>query len=288
MTIQPADLRALPLFRDFKDAHLAELLKAFERETLPAGKTLFQVGEIPSRFMLLGKGEVSLMEGTDERFRLRPLAPIGELGSMTGIPRNVTAVAATEIELFSVDLSKLLRFFEANGAVGLSFYQALLGLVSDKVRRDELRMEQMRANIIRTQKAMKQLREIVLAAPETEISKPLFDALDDLIEHNRRAHYRCAPTNKFAARVRLDDGAMADVAEVSDGFLKVAPGAAMPALGEAWSAVLCLPLGEMPVSGTIQRAGTDGVVVRLDGFIDDYRRMLEDYMTRLQMLDFVV
>ncbi|MFO0670033.1 MAG: cyclic nucleotide-binding domain-containing protein [Polyangiaceae bacterium] len=111
-----------------------------ERETLPAGKTLFQVGEIPSRFMLLGKGEVSLMEGTEERFRLRPLAPIGELGSMTGIPRNVTAVAATEIELFSVDLTKLLRFFEANGAVGLSFYQALLGLVSDKVRRDELRM----------------------------------------------------------------------------------------------------------------------------------------------------
>lgn len=288
MTIQPADLRAIPLFHDLKDAHLGELLKAFERETVPANKTLFQVGEVPSRFMLLGKGEVSLMEGTEERFRLRPVAPIGELGSMTGLPRNVSAVTATEVELWSVGVPKLLSFFETHGSVGLSFYQSLLGLVSDKVRRDEMRLDQMRTNIIRTQKAMKQLREVVLAAPETEISKPIFEALDDLIEHNRRAHYRCVPTPKLPAQVRLDDGAMADVAEVSDGYLKVANGAAMPKAGEVWSAVLVMPLGEMPVSGTVQRIAHDGVVVRLDGFIDDYRRMLEDYMTRLQMLDFVV
>ena len=30
------------------------------------------------------------------------------------------------------------------------------------------------------------------------------------------------------------------------------------------------------------------ICYRAIGFIDDYRRMLEDYMTRLQMLDFVV
>jgi CRP-like cAMP-binding protein len=288
MSIQPADLRAIPLFRDLKDAHLVELLKAFERETVAAQKTLFQAGEVPARFMLLGKGEVSLMEGTEERFRLRPIAPIGELGSMTGLPRNVSAVTATEVELWSVGVPKLLGFFETHGAVGLSFYQSLLGLVSDKVRRDELRLEQMRTNIIRTQKAMKGLRELVLASAETEISKPIFEALDELIEHNRRAHYRCVPTPKFPASVRLDDGAMASVAEVSDGYLKVASGAAMPKAGETWSAVLVMPLGEMPVSGTVQRIAHDGVVVRLDGFIDDYRRMLEDYMTRLQMLDFVV
>lgn len=288
MTIQSADLRAIPLFRDIKDAHLGDLLKAFERQTMPAGKTLFEVGEVPSRFMLLAKGEVSLMEGTDERFRIRPIAPIGELGSVTGLPRNVTAVTATEVELWSVGVPQLMAFFESHGAVALSFYQALLGLVSDKVRRDELRLDQMRTNIIRTQKAMKQLRELVLAAPETEISKPIFEALDDLIEHNRRAHYRCAPVGKFQAHVRLDDGGLVDVGEVSDGFLKVATTKDAPKPGEAWSAVLVLPSGEMPVSGNVQRVGGDGYVIRLDGFIDQYRLMLEDYMTRLQLLDFVV
>jgi CRP-like cAMP-binding protein len=288
MTIQPADLRAIPLFRDIKDAQLGELIKAFERETLPAGKTLFQVGEVPTRLVLLAKGEVSLMEGTEERFRLRPLAPIGELGSMTSHPRNVTAVTATEVELLSVGVPKLLAYFESHGPLGMSFYQNLLSLVSDKVRRDEMRLEQMRHNIIRTQKAMKKLRELVLASVETEISKPIFEGLEDLIEHNRRAHYRVVPHPKFAANVRMDDGTVASVNEVSDGFLKVVPGTPMPPNGEFWSAVLVMPLGEMPVSGMIQRTGPDGVVVRLDGFIDDYRRMLEDYMTRLQLLDFVI
>lgn len=288
MTIQPADLRAIPLFREIQDAQLTELLKAFERETLPAGKTLFEVGEVPTRLVLLTKGEVSLLEGQDERFRLRPLAPIGELGSMTAHPRNVKAVTATEVELYSVGVSKLLAFFESHGALGLSFYQNMLGLVSDKVRRDEMRLEQMRHNLIRTQKAMKKLRELVLAAVETEISKPIFEALEDLIEHNRRAHYRVVPHPKFMANVRMDDGAMAQVNELSDGFLKVVPGTAMPAKDEMWSGVLVMPLGEMPISGTIQRVGPDGTVVRLDGFIDDYRKLLEDYMTRLQLLDFVI
>src|SRR5262245_28939472 len=135
MTIEPADLRAIPLFREIKDAQLVELLKAFERETMPAGKTLFEVGEVPKRLVLLTKGEVSLLEGDEERFRLRPLAPIGELGAMTSHPRTVRAVTATEVELYSVGVPKLLAFFESHGALGLSFFQNLLGLVSDKVRR---------------------------------------------------------------------------------------------------------------------------------------------------------
>ena len=286
--IQPSDLRTLPLFRDIKDAQLTELIGTFAKETLPAGKTLFQVGEVPTRLVLLFKGEISLLEGEEERFRLRPLAPVGELGAITSHPRNVTAVTATEVELYSVPVAPLLAFFESHGPLGLSFYQNLLGLVSDKIRRDDMRIEQMRWNIIRTQKAMKKLRDLVLQSVETEISKPIFEALDDLIEHNRRAHYRVVPHPKFPAKVRLDNGALHDVAEVSDGFLKVAPGAEMPKDGGEWSAVLILPAGEMAVSGVIQRTGKDGVVVRMDGFIDEYRKMLEDYMTRLQLLDFVV
>ena len=95
--IQPSDLRTLPLFRDIKDAQLTELIGTFAKETLPAGKTLFQVGEVPTRLVLLFKGEISLLEGEEERFRLRPLAPVGELGAITSHPRNVTAVTATQV-----------------------------------------------------------------------------------------------------------------------------------------------------------------------------------------------
>jgi hypothetical protein len=36
------------------------------------------------------------------------------------------------------------------------------------------------------------------------------------------------------------------------------------------------------------REGIDGTVVKLDTLVDEYRLALEDYVTRVQMLDFVV
>jgi hypothetical protein len=68
---------------------------------------------------------------------------------------------------------------------------------------------------------MKQMREIVLAAAETEISKPLFESLDQLIDNNRRANYRVSPTAAYAAQVKLDNGHLARVVEVSEGYLKI-------------------------------------------------------------------
>jgi hypothetical protein len=42
------------------------------------------------------------------------------------------------------------------------------------------------------------------------------------------------------------------------------------------------------VSGRVIRSGTDGVVMQLDLLIDAYKAAMFDYITRLQMLDFVI
>ena len=55
-----------------------------------------------------------------------------------------------------------------------------------------------------------------------------------------------------------------------------------------WVGVLVMPVGEILLSGSIERDGPDGVVVKLEVMIDSYKAMLEDYVTRLQMLDYVV
>lgn len=290
MNVTPADIRTVPLFRDITDEHLAALMKAFERATHPAGHTLFSAGEVPARFLLLVRGEVTVTGDGDARgFVVRAIAPIGELGSLSGIPRNTTAVVSAEAEIWSIALSDLMAFFERHGDIAFPFYHNLLGVVSDKIRRDRRRMDEMRANIVRTQKAMKRLRELVLDGPETPISQPVFEALDELIEKNRRAHYRVAPTPRYPAWLRLDDGTRVDVLEVSDGYLKLAPGEPRVVGPNNESVgVLCLPTGEILVSGRVERKGPDGVVVALDELIDAYRAQLEDYVTRVQLLDYVV
>jgi len=288
MTIAAQDLQSVPLFRDFSGEHLEALAKVLKRETFPANHVLFKTGDLASQFLVLVRGEVALREEPNELFRLRAVATIGELGAVTGLARNTDAITATEAEIWSIPVPDLLKFFESHGEVAYPFYRNLLGAASDKIRHDRRRLYDMRANLIRTQKRMKALRELVLAARETEISKPVFEALDELIEHNRRAHYRVTPAPALPASVRMDDGSTVRLLELSEGFLKLDLHATAWPKGAEWTGVLCLPSGEIMVSGRVLRAGNDGVVMQLDLLIDAYKAAMFDYITRLQMLDFVI
>jgi CRP-like cAMP-binding protein len=291
MTVRPSDLQAIPLFHGITDEHLAELMGAFERLSVGPGEVLFEAGSAPTHFFLLVGGEVSLRDpgSTGEpRFRLNPIAPIGELGAVTGMRRSTTAETTQPSEIWRIGVGALTEFFEKHGDVAFPFYHNLLNIVADKVRRDGRRIEEMRANLIRTQKQMKRMLEAVLESEETPLSKQLAETLEDLIEHNRRIHYMVAPSRTLTSSVRLDGGAMVAVREISDGLLRLAKSDAAPAVGSDWSGVLVTPGGEVPVSGKVEASGADGALIRLDLLIEQYAAVLRDYLTRVQMLDFVV
>jgi CRP-like cAMP-binding protein len=289
MSLTPDALRTVPLFADLADDHLQALSAVFTPLELAEGDVLFREGDEPTHFILLAKGEVTIAYAGEPRFRLVPIAPIGELGTLTGVARRTSAVASAKSTIWRVERGALLRFFEQRGDVAFRFYHALLAIVADKIRRDELRMQAMRDNLVFTQKAMKALRDQVLEAEETPLSVDVCDQLEELIEHNRRGHYRVAPKHSLATRVRRDDGTLVPVAEMSLDEIHLASGA-LPGLvaGSDWSGVLVLPNAEVPVSGRIDRSDDAGVAVRLDPMIQEYTRVLGDHLTRVQMLDFVV
>ena len=282
-------LRALPLFQGIPEAHLAELAKVLRPVKHAAGTVLFRPGDRASRLELLVAGEVLVEEDGATRFQLRAPCALGELGALTAIPRSTTATATTDVELATAPVGDLLGFFDEHSEIGLAFYKNLLGFVSEKVRRDRRRMEEMRANIIRTQKAMKKMREVVLDASETPISKPLYESLEALIQNNRRANYRVTPVPAYPAQVRLDDGRVVALAEISEGYLKVEGKAKDVAPDPSfWTGVVVTPTDEVLVSGTVVREGEGGVVIKLDTLIDEFKAKLDDYTTRVQLLDYVV
>jgi CRP-like cAMP-binding protein len=284
-----SDLRALPLFKGIPEARLTELVAAFRPVTKKAGTVLFRPGDLATHFELLAEGEVTIEEEGAVRFQLRPLAPLGELGAFTGLPRSTLATATTDVKLLAIGVGDLLGFFDRHADVGFRFTKNLLEMVTDKVRRDRNLLADMRTNIIRTQKAMKTMRELVLESPETETSKPLFETLDGLIDNNRRVNYRVSPPASFSSHVRRADGSILTVLEVSEGYLKIAGKTKdVAADPNDWTGVLVTPTNEILVSGAVHREGDDGVVIKLDPMIDDYKRTLDDYVTRVQLLDFVV
>ena len=284
------ELRHLPLFRALSDQQLGEILRLFRERRVAAGEVIFREGDVPVELQLLVEGEIELREAHEPRLVLRPPASIGELGALTRVPRHTTAVATSAARLLEADIAGLLDLFARSSDIALAFHRALLDLVAGKVRRDRARLDDMRGNIVRTQKRMKVLRELVLSNAETPISQPVCEALDELIEHNRRAHYRVVPTPGHPASLRLDDRTFS-VVELSEGYLKIDRAALVGgalAVGAETSGVLVLPQGEIAVSARVQRTGADGVLLKLDLLIDAYRALLLGYVTQLQLLDFVV
>jgi CRP/FNR family cyclic AMP-dependent transcriptional regulator len=289
MPLTPDQLRSIPLLRGMTDQQLKQLAGVFEPRNLAKGDPLFKAGQPAECFYLLARGEVKIFEGDKERYTLKPPAPIGELGALADLRRSTTAVVARNAELWQVSRDGLLGFFESHSEIALTFYQNLVSLIADKVRRDQVRLEDMRRNIIRTQKTMKQMRDFLLESDDTPISETLHNKLEDLIRHNRRVNYRVRPPDTLPASVRVDRQTMAAVAEISRTHVSfVLDEGLLPQDGVPWSGVLCLSGPEIPISGTVLRTIDRRVDLKLDLLIDAYGSILDGYLTRVQMLDFMV
>jgi CRP/FNR family cyclic AMP-dependent transcriptional regulator len=281
-----SDLRTIPLFRGFDDDALAELGGMFTRlgdETVP----MFDVGDPSIALYLLTAGEVVLEQPGDDVFRVSPPALLGELGALASLPRSTRATVTPGSTVWALTAVKLQAYLSSHQERGVQFLINLLGAVAEKMHRDQTRMTDMRGNLIRTQKELKRLRELVLDTVETPLSAPVHDTLDQLIAKNRRVGYRVEPPPTLAARLRLDGGTAA-VASLSRTQLTLRPPAPLPD-GATWcSGVLDLGGTEIPVSGTVVRGDDDRIAVVLDLLIDDHAAILEGYLTRVQLHDILV
>lgn len=288
MAPRPEHLRLVPLFRGFTDEELSAIAGLFQPATPRAGGALFEEGEPATELYLLVDGEVTLVRPNDDTYRLRPPALIGELGALTGLARSCRAVVAGEAELWKLEASKLQLHFADNQELGVRFLANLLEVVADKVHRDQRRLGDMRQNLVRTQKELKHIRDLILESAETPISQPIHDAVDALISHNRRVNYHVEPPNSLVAKFRLDAG-IADVAELSRTHVTLTwPVAKLPLIGDWIAGVLDLAGTEVPASGKIVRLDGKRATVELDLFIDAYAQTLEGYLTRVQLLDILV
>lgn len=286
--ITPAELHGIHIFRDFTDAHLERLRVLFQPVATKEGEVLFTQGQAADAFYILLAGEVSLRQDEREVYLLRPPCIVGELGATAGLSRHCRAVVGPGAVLRRVDATRLHGFCDQNPDIGLVFYRALLSSAAAKIAHDQRRSAEMRDHIITTQKTMKGLREFILESPDTPISGRVHDALEGLIQQNRRANYRVEPPAVLASSLRLDDGRVASIVELSRTHLNVRLAGPLPKPNDEISGALVLAGPEIPISGRILRVQGDRVVIVLDLLIDEFATVLEGYLTRVQMFDFLV
>ena len=282
-----SELRTIPLFQGFGDDELAGVSALFSRVDVDPAKPLFDVGEQAADLYLLTAGEVVLDRPNDDVFRLHPPALIGELGALTGLPRSTRATVAAGSTVWLLPAKTIQQHLAANHELGIRFLVNLLAIVADKVHRDQARLADMRQNLIRTQKELKRLRELVLETVETPLSAPVHDTLDKLITTNRRVNYRVQPPSSLAAQLRLDSGTF-NVVDISRTHVAIGNVTKPPAAGNWLTGVLVLAGTEIPISGRIHRVEAGRVTIVLDLLIDEFAAVLEGYLTRAQLLDVLV
>ena len=284
----PDELRGIPLFRGFGDDEVKRLAELFEPVEAVEGELIFAQGESAGAFYILIAGEVSLRQDEREVYLLKPPCLIGELGATTGILRHCRAVVGPATVLRRIDSARLHDFCARNPDIGLPFYRALLASAAEKIAHDQRRTAEMREHIIVTQKAMKGLRDFILESPDSPISRRVHDSLEGLIQQNRRANYRVEPPTALAAFFRLDDGRVASVVELSRTHVNFRLIGALPGTNSELSGVLGLAGPEIPASGRVLRVQGDRVVLVLDLLLDEFAAILEGYLARVQMFDFLV
>ncbi len=288
MPVQPADLKAIPLFADIADEELRALISAFRSETFEPGHVLFEAGAKPTRFLILTGGALSTRDGGTEVFEIRPPAPVGELGSLTGELRNLTCVVTERATLLVADLDDLQGFLEEHGAVAFAFHRNLLRLSARKIGRDRRRQREMRENIISTQKAMKRMREALLESEDNPLHAALFEQLDALIEQNRKVHYLVEPSRLVPTHIRLDGGTTHRVTAISNEWVYFCDPPETLSHGQELSGVLLLDKKEIAVSGALERLGENEAAIFLDELIEEYDETLTRHLTRAQLLDVVL
>jgi len=173
MSLTAEQLACIPLFAGLSTNRLVQLASVFERLSPAEDTVLFEPNQPATHFYVLTAGEVMIWEGEQVRCQLWPLATIGELGCLAGLDRVTRAVVTQPSELWRTGPRLDPRFFDQHTDIALPFYQQLVNLIAEKVHRDQIRIEDMRRNIIRTQKTMKQMRDYLLESPDTPVSETL-------------------------------------------------------------------------------------------------------------------
>ncbi len=277
------------LFENLGPKALDRILDAMDELKTPRKETLFEYGDPGRDLYVLISGEVKLIDEGREILSLMPYQLIGEVGAMTEIPRNTTAIAEAGSILNTVNGDRLLKLLEENQDIGVVVYKNLANIIASKFVIHQSHTDEIRGNLIRTQKEMKQMLDLILKQPETPLSEPTYDSLNELVSKNRRANYRLQPNTHLPAYF-VCDGKTLQVLNISINSMAVHISgiSSLPKVGEHISGVLNTAGDELPVSGQIIRKDDQVLAVRLDMMIDKYKNQLKDYLVRIQLLSIIV
>jgi CRP-like cAMP-binding protein len=96
-------LHRIPIFRPLPPATLEQLARELQPARVPAGEVIVRQGEPGDRFYIVEEGEVEVRIDDVPIQRLQSGEYFGEIALLKDVPRTATVVAATDVELRTLE-----------------------------------------------------------------------------------------------------------------------------------------------------------------------------------------
>lgn len=132
-------LKAIPLFQGMDEAHLQTLAFSSEELVVPKGRALFEAGDEATSAIVICEGEAVVHEAqTNSVLALAgPGSLFGEQSMIAGLPRQVTAIAKSEVIGMVLEQAVFMRLCAEFPEVGMRALEVLsenLGQSSDELK----------------------------------------------------------------------------------------------------------------------------------------------------------
>lgn len=109
--------KRIPLFNGLDPDEVAHLMKNGEVFNIPKGKTIFHKGQGGDSVFVVLSGSVDIYNEQNKIGRCRVGDAFGEIAALDHRPHTATAVAATEVKLFSIREAQINEYLEQEHAV---------------------------------------------------------------------------------------------------------------------------------------------------------------------------
>lgn len=132
--------KRIPLFKGLVAEEISDILHRGQIMYVPQGKTIFYKGQAGSNLFVVLSGTVDIYNDEKRVARCRVGDAFGEMSVLDHRPRSASAMAATEVNLFTLDEAQINEILHQRVAV--RFLLNVIHIVSDHLANTNILLAQ--------------------------------------------------------------------------------------------------------------------------------------------------
>ena len=222
---QDQDIINIPLFQDILPVDLAQLLGQCIHSEMNEGDIVFEKDEESSCMSILLSGKVDLILNNSSIATLEAPTALGEIGFLSGKPRNATVKALTKIQILTITEQSFFSLFENEPELTRKIYRNLILGLRGKINKSNQQVLSLQKELKKNEKSLSESKNTPEsnnpAKNEEEIPSPVSStAMNNELPADVRRCTRIAVPSIEQCSVKID-GDVYPVKDISLGGLSI-------------------------------------------------------------------